>query len=441
MRKTALVCFLAAGVLCFPAAPGAAAEPATLVVDRDRVQCPNAEFTSIQAAVNAAPPGALIRICPDLYTETVVINKPLALEADPDAVEETIDCFQPTLGELPADQHAIVDPAGDDFSIAFKLEADNVDLAGFVVQGATVGIDASDRFSGYRIHHNLIRLNTLFGVDLGSEGTHQSRVDRNCIRDGLRWGLVSELDDDSLWKFGDGPERDLWNARDLRNARVDHNNTFRNGGPLLGVGLEAAGPGQRDQVTFDHNVLREELVGIALQNATRSAIVDNEITSSAFRSIYLGGANDGVEIRSNIARGGGAAGVRFARAEFLDVFPPSRNMLVSRNDVSDMGGAGMFVAADSLTGSTISENTTSENRGNGIAFARGNTGNVVLRNQSDNNRAVGILAGLGATGNRFDHNSMHGNALFDASDLNTPLNEWIGNDCDTDSPAGMLCVD
>ena len=440
MRKTALVCLLAAGVLWFPAPHGAAAEPATLVVDRDGVQCPNAEFTSIQAAVDAAPPGALIRICPDLYTETVVIDKPLALQADPDAVE-AIDCFEPTLGALPADQQAIVDPAGDDFSIAFKLEADNVDLAGFVVQGATVGIDASDRFSGYRIHHNLIRLNTLFGVDLGSEGTHQSRVDHNCIRDALRWGLVSELDDDSLWTFGDGPERELWNARDLRNARVDHNNTFRNGGPVFGVGLEAVGPGQRDQVTFDHNVSRDDLVGIALQNATRSAIVDNQITSSVFRSIYLGGANDGVEVRSNIVRGGGGAGVRFARAEFVDVFPPSRNVLVSQNDVSGMGGAGMFVAADSLTGSTISENTTSENRGNGIAFFSGNTDNDVLGNQSDNNGLVGIIAGLGATGNRFEHNSMHGNALFDARDLNTPLNEWSGNDCDTDSPAGMLCVD
>ena len=133
--------------------------------------------------------------------------------------------------------------------------------------------------------------------------------------------------------------------------------------------------------------------------------------------------------------------MRFARGEFVDVFPPSRNVLVSQNDVGGMGGAGMFVAADSLTGSTISENTTSENRGNGITFASGNTDNEVLGNRSDNNGLVGINAGLGATGNRFEHNSMHGNALFDARDVNTPLNEWSGNDCDTDSPAGMLCVD
>jgi hypothetical protein len=92
-------------------------------------------------------------VCPRVYAETVVVDKPLTLNGDPDAVE-AIDCFQPALGELPVDQQAIVDPAGDSFSIAFTLAADDVVVAGFVVQGASVGIDASDLYSGYRIHHN-----------------------------------------------------------------------------------------------------------------------------------------------------------------------------------------------------------------------------------------------------------------------------------------------
>jgi hypothetical protein len=159
MKRITVLCTLAACALAFAAADGAATGPATLVVDRDGVECASADFTSIQAAVDTAQPGDLIRVCPDLYTESVTIDKSLTLKADPDAVE-AIDCFQPTLGELPADQQAIVDPADDGFSIAFKLAADDVVLEGFVVQGAYVGIDASDRFSGYRIHHNMIRLNT-----------------------------------------------------------------------------------------------------------------------------------------------------------------------------------------------------------------------------------------------------------------------------------------
>jgi Right handed beta helix region len=454
MRKTTILCVLAAFALVFAAADGAATEPATLVVDGDGVQCASADFSSIQAAVDAAQPGDLIRVCPDLYSESVVVDKPLTLRADPDAVE-AIDCFQPTLPELPTDQQAILDPAGEGFSIAFKLEADDVELAGFVVQGASVGIDASDSFSGYRVHHNLLRLNTLFASDFGSEGTRQSRADHNCIREN-QFGLVSELDDDSLWPENRGPE----NARDLHSARIDHNDTTGNI-----EGIATAGPGERVDVTIDHNRSRGDQVGIGFQNSTGSAIVENEITSAASSSIIVGGGNDGLEIRSNLVRPG-RTGVLILRLGFLDVFPASRNVVLTQNDLRSDGivvAVGIFPQPGSLLDSTISENTVSGFRGNGMFLFTGNTGNMFRDNHfdnnavngisvgsgatgntfrgnhSDNNGRNGIVAGLGATGNTFEQNSMHGNALFDANDLNTPLNVWTGNDCDTDFPAGMIC--
>ena len=81
------------------------------------------------------------------------------------------------------------------------------------------------------------------------------------------------------------------------------------------------------------------------------------------------------------------------------------------------------------------------------------SGNVIRANQSHNNGVAGITAFPGATGNRFEHNSMHGNASVpgasfpgaDARDIDAWLtggvfqNIWIGNDCDTDLPAGMIC--
>jgi Periplasmic copper-binding protein (NosD) len=446
MRKTTLVFALAACALAFAAAEGAAKGPATLVVDRDGVECGNADFTSIQAAVDAAQPGDLIRVCPDLYSETVVVDKPLTLKADPDAVE-AIDCFQPTLEDLLADQQAIVDPAGDGFSIGFKLEADNVELAGFVVRGASVGVDTGDSFSGYRVHHNLIRLNTLFGMDFGSEGTHQSRVDHNCIREN-RWGLVSELDDDSLWAFPVvGDERGEWNARDLRNARIDQNLTFRN----TEAGLEAAGPGRREQVTFEHNVSRQDLGGILLQNSTESAILDNEITDGLGNAIVIGGGNERLIIRGNRVPGARIIAFRFLET-FIDRFPiPSRNVVVTQNEFR-RSTAGIVVNTNNLADSLISENTASENRGNGIILLSGNTRNVIRANAADNNGVGGITALLGATGNRFEQNSMHGNGALsgtqapgaDARDLNPLLNGmlqnvWTGNNCDTDIPAGMIC--
>jgi hypothetical protein len=56
---------LALGALV--AAP--AAQAATLSVDEDRMDCPSAQYTSIQAAVAAAQPGDTIAVCPGTYVE------------------------------------------------------------------------------------------------------------------------------------------------------------------------------------------------------------------------------------------------------------------------------------------------------------------------------------------------------------------------------------
>ncbi len=50
-----------------------------ILVDNDLVQCPNAQYTSIQAAVNAAPPHAVISVCPGTYPEEVRVDKPLTI--------------------------------------------------------------------------------------------------------------------------------------------------------------------------------------------------------------------------------------------------------------------------------------------------------------------------------------------------------------------------
>jgi hypothetical protein len=53
---------------------------ATLTVDDDHVQCPRAQFTSIQAAVTAAHAGDRINVCPGTYREQVKINKRLSVQ-------------------------------------------------------------------------------------------------------------------------------------------------------------------------------------------------------------------------------------------------------------------------------------------------------------------------------------------------------------------------
>ncbi len=48
-------------------------------VGKDTTSCPDAKYTTIAAAVNAAAPGDTIDICPALYPEQLIITKPLTL--------------------------------------------------------------------------------------------------------------------------------------------------------------------------------------------------------------------------------------------------------------------------------------------------------------------------------------------------------------------------
>ena len=176
----------------------------------------------------------------------MTVDKPLTIKGQPDAVE-AIDCFDPTPSQLtdadPAHQ-AILDGDGLAAQELFNLVADDIVLAGFVLQGAATyprpsdyllyrrAINTSDQYSSYRIHHNLMLLNTV-GIQFGSSGVYESRFHENCMRDNS-WGLGTD-------------------HRALAGSRVDHNATFR----TEFISFEPA-LGDVENVTFDHNHSRQD---------------------------------------------------------------------------------------------------------------------------------------------------------------------------------------
>lgn len=440
MRKLALA-VVAATTVAVGHGHAFASSPPTLVVDDDGVQCAHAEFASIQAAVDAAQPGSIVRVCPGRYAESITVTKPLTLRGDPDAIE-ALDCFDPTPSQLddadPTTQ-AIVEGGQSPAQQLFELAADDVVLEGFVLQGAASlplpsdfhmfrrAVSASDRFSGYRITHNLLRLNTV-GIQFGSNGVHPSRFDHNCIRENL-WGLATD-------------------ERDLISARVDHNLTYK----TLNFAFEPA-LGRVADATFDHNHSRQDNTSYAIRNSTESRIIANTVESSRLGILVGGGVrNVGLEIAGNriavnpafevtTAGGGVQQGIAFAAAPPGQL--PNAHATVTENAITGMRdgivAAGPPNAASAaLVDSLVSRNITNDNLRDGIVLRGLNNGITVSDNLADRNGRYGIYA-QGAIGNLFQANSMFSNAVADARDENRAANHWTGNQCLTDFPVGTIC--
>jgi hypothetical protein len=436
-----LLCVCAAWAVVVGVPAGVATAKRAWIVDDDGAQCPGADVTSIQAAVNRAAPGSTIRVCPGRYEESVSVDKSLRLIGVPE-VYEAVDCLAPTLPELSADDYPIVGPA-DATATAITLAADDVDLAGFVLRGVGLGVTTDGDYSGYRIHHSVFTRNEL-GVRLSSgasvESRQSSRVDHNCFRENL-WGFSNE-------------------SLVLVNARIDHNASVKH----VVRGFEALGT--RD-VTFDHNLSQLDPSGIILSGTRDTRFVDNRV--------------DRVGLAMNIGQLEPNEDLEISRNTFVHVTTPStaigfsptpggpnRHVLVRENTVTGYGtgiaiGGPPVLATGTLADSVIVGNTITNSRLNAVRLRALNTGLTVRDNILNANGAHGIHAECGyvpgtnvwacPTGNTFVANEMLGNGMlvkdtYDARDdtgidpnggLRALQNTWIGNRCATDFPQGTIC--
>lgn len=365
------------------------ASAATLVVDDDGRQCKKADYRTISAAVAAAEPGDKVKVCPGLYTESVVVNK-AGLKLSATKGRRVRDCFDPTPSPADPTRQAIVTAPG---ARAFDLQADGITLTGFVVQGSSQGIKTDQRFSGYRVRRNLVQQNSI-GSAFGGSGERLSRLSHNCFRHNGTFPIGG-----GVFSAPQAPP-----AAELRNGRIDHNTFFQNS---FGIRL-----GGGDRIQVDHN----------------RSLLDNVFIRPAFTRA--------LEISSNrIGQGAGSAISFF----FNPAVPqPNVDAVVSHNVIENRGGHGIVADPNTLRNSLITGNLLIGGALDGINLAAGNTGNRVERNRAEGNGSDGIHA-QGATGNVFLRNRMSGNGEHDAHDDNRPANEWTGNRCETDLPAGTIC--
>jgi parallel beta-helix repeat protein len=84
MRVVVLAALVATGLAVGP--PPDAWGARALRVDATGEACPDARFTTIQSALDAARPRATVEVCPGVYEEQLVVTKPVRLRGRPGAV-------------------------------------------------------------------------------------------------------------------------------------------------------------------------------------------------------------------------------------------------------------------------------------------------------------------------------------------------------------------
>jgi parallel beta-helix repeat protein len=218
---------------------GAAAHAQTqvLYVDDDGVDCPEASYSSIQAAVNAASAGALILVCPGTYQEGVQI--------------------------VGASKNGISLMANGDRD-AVVIKGNHVSWRAGVLLQDVSGV----RVSGFTLRdHGIPRVPTQPGVGEGIllNRVQFSVIDHNYSTNNNMMGIT---------------------VANSSNNLIEHNHTIDNDPMMLGCGIHL-GPGGGNNVVRFNRVSGNALAGIMLRQTGAGNVVENNNVSSNGRSGFF----------------------------------------------------------------------------------------------------------------------------------------------------------
>jgi uncharacterized repeat protein (TIGR01451 family) len=262
--------------------PGFQGDFSSLVVDDGSPQ--SGATTRIQEGVDLATAGGAVTIAAGIYTELVTVNKTVTLLGAQQGVDARARPFV-------AANESIVNGSGGSFSI----QANNVILDGFTVQGATsatplgTGIFLGTSSSGYTVRNNIVQDN-IFGLYANSSGAAQTVIRQNRFENNNQPGAAS----------GNGIYSDLG----LTNALVDDNRFVGNTSAAVLLA------GTQSNITITHNQVTSN-GGIAIAGTTNALVINNTITSATTSGIVLIGGNNNVSVRENtVTNAATASGVR-----------------------------------------------------------------------------------------------------------------------------------
>jgi len=345
---------------------------ADIVVGADPASCPGATYSTVQAAVDAAPPGACIRVCAGVYREQVSIGKALRLQGDNGAVL------------MPEGMVANTTSLFNGSAIAAAVlvaGAGPVTLAGLTVDGAQNGVaacapvlvgvmyrNASGRLDEVVVHN--------FRLGAGLEGCQSGNgVLVQSGAGGSSWVEVAESSVHDYQKNG-------ITGNEAGTELAVRRSVVTGIGPTSGAAQNGIqiGPGARGEVE-GCAVANHLYSGCASTSACAFVATDILVSGAALAKVarnHAGASQGGIYLAAS-----GAAVIEnevFDTSVFDGIVVDGDGNQVAGNTVTHSDDAGIFVEGD---GNLVSGNRIRE-APVGIWKFAGSTGNVLANNRFSN---------------------------------------------------------
>jgi len=349
--------------------PVIGADKPQLVVDDDKVECPNATFSRIQDAVDAASPGASIRVCKGNYAEQVAIHKPLTIAADSGAV------LMP--GTMQPNTTSLLD--GSPFATAI-LVADTTDVSieGLIVDGVNNGVpQCSPRLFGIafqnasgEVSHVAIR-NFKLGTGLGGCQSGTGIL----VQSGGGGSSNVEIEKSSIHDF----QKNGITANEVGTRVSVQGNVVTGIGPTSGaaqngiqIGFGAGGAISKNTVT---NNLRSPCTAVGTCSDVATNILVTQSDGVEVTDNDVGISQVGIFLHGN--EGLVAQNKTFASSVFDGIRLEGDGNRVRHNQVFNGAQAGIFLAGNN---NVVEHNKITE-AAVGILKETGSLGNLIRFNQ------------------------------------------------------------
>ncbi len=403
-------------------AGGARASPSslegqTLIVDDDRKECPEAQFTDLRLAALAAPPGATLLVCPGLYPGPVLVTRQLAFIAvtRADAGEGQREGSRRDARRRSAtdsSREAIVHagPLGDGFNLAANSAGTIID--GLVITGGAqpvfnAGINVTDPSgTGYQILNNLITGNNV-GMYFHSIGGTPSRIQRNAFVANNAGGFPSPNTGTAIFTQG----------LVINDTEIEDNSFSGHLDSALNLG-----DGSQHGLVINQNTSANDATFLVLGRATGSVVSDNRTEGTAQSALYFFGQNAGVLVVGNdleAGPGSSFSGIRLT-GPYFGAVGPNLQMSITHNRARNFGYG---IRGSNVLDSDFNDNDVRDNSVDGIQMSP--------------------AAYAPATGNTLTDNQAHHDAVFDCEDQSKgpgtsgTANFWINDHGETANPPGI----